>query len=122
MSNDGAHFYSTAADSQLLEWSSTKGSPRRIRHLPMSGTTLSLLADPNLAIVSWHFANLGIVELATGELVCTTEGHPEGNKSLMQDVVVSGDGQSAISCAIDELGKETGSVKLWRIGNILTGE
>ena len=122
ISDDGERFYSTSGDSQLLEYSSSKGLLRRIRHMPSCGTTLSRLPAPNLAIISWHFSNIGVIDLTNGELVASTDGDGAEEKALIQDVTVSGDGQWAISCAQDDLGRGTGSVKLWRIGNIVTSE
>ena len=116
MTGDGKRFYSTSADSEVLEWTVASGTPRKIRNLPMSGTSLSLLPDPRLAIVSWHFANLGILDLSDGTIVATLDGHPEGQNVLMRDVVVSHDGQWAVSCAVADVGRGVGNVKLWRIG------
>lgn len=116
MTGDGKRFYSTSADSEVLEWSVATGLPRKIRNLPMSGTSLSLLPDPRLAIVSWHFANLGILDLSDGTIVATLDGHTDGENVLMRDVVVSHDGQWAVSCAVADTGRGVGTAKLWRIG------
>jgi len=113
----GDRFYSVSADSQLLNWKSDTVTNQKLRNLPMSGTSISLLPDPRYAITSWHFANLGVIDLTDGSFALQTEGHAgDGDKPLMRDVVVSNDGQWALSCAAADLGLGAGSVRLWRIG------
>lgn len=115
---DGSEFYSTAADAAVTHWSMETGISRTITRLPFSGTSLSMLDDARHAIISWHFANLGILDLKAGSIVARMEGHPESQKALMRDVVVSNDRRWAISCCNDNRGLGTGNAKLWRLPSL----
>lgn len=112
---NGNEFYSTGADAAVLHWSMETGIARPVTRLPFSGTSLSMLDDTRFAIVSWHFADLGILDLRDGSIVARMEGHPETHKAVMRDVVVSNDRNWAISCCNENRGLGTGSAKLWRL-------
>jgi len=115
MTYDGKRFFSTAADAGLLEWSLETGLLRKVCDLPKSGTSLTLLPDERHAIVSWHFANLGIVDLTSGILL-PMGAHTVGENVLMRDLFVTNRGEWAVSIGAANLGQGTGSAKLWQIG------
>lgn len=116
MAPDGKSLYSTGADSMLIRWAADSGQTFPIRFLPKSGSTLSLLNNSRFAIASWHFANLGIVDLLDGKIVTETEGHTDSNEAIMLDVMLSNDGRYAVSCSVSNRDTGNGSVKLWRFG------
>lgn len=115
--SDGQTMFSTGDDGQVLRWSLANGTSELAAKLPMSGIAIKSMQNPRYALVSWHFGNLGIIDTANGKLVIESEGHTEIPEAVTSDLVISNNGELAVSCCASRQGTGTGVVKLWQIGS-----